>query len=108
MITAKRNDRNITRNASHFNQIKLEPGIVVIDSDNDDDVYSPTITDTLAIPANARDVRAHAETAPSDASYAEPEATRSNASPGETTPEPRRSSRPKKTPARLDIYELAK
>ena len=29
-------DRNITRNASHFKPIKLEPGIVVTDTDNDD------------------------------------------------------------------------
>ena len=68
LITAKRNDRNITRNASHFKLIKREPGIVVIDSNKDVDVYSPTLTDTPAIPANARDVNAHAETAPSDAS----------------------------------------
>ena len=93
MITAKRNDRNTTRNASHFKPIKLEPGIAVIDSDNDDDVYS----DTPAIPVNARDVRAHPETAPSDALYIEPEATRSIASPAETTHEHRRSSRPGKT-----------
>ena len=67
LITAKRNDRNITRNASHLKTIKLEPGIVVIvviDSVNEDAVYSPTITYTPAIPVNARDVSAHAETAP--------------------------------------------
>ncbi|KAI0218965.1 hypothetical protein LSAT2_029382, partial [Lamellibrachia satsuma] len=54
-------------------------------------------TDTPAIPVNARDVRAHAETAPSDALYIEPEATRIISSPAETTHEHRRSSRPGKT-----------
>lgn len=49
-----------------------------------------------------------AETAPNNASYAEPEATRSKASPAETTPKPWRSSRLRKTPAHLDVYKLVK
>ena len=69
---------------------------MVIDSDNDDDVYSPTITYTPAILVNARDVRAHAETAPGDTSYAE------------MTPEPRQQSCLKQMAAHLDVYELAK
>lgn len=46
---------------------------MVIDSNND--VYYPTITDTPTIQVNMQDVRAQAETAPSNASYAEPEVT---------------------------------
>ena len=61
---------------------------MAIDSDNDDDVYSPTITDTPVILVNVQDVRTQAETAPSNASFDEPEATRSNTSPVEMTPEP--------------------
>ena len=42
MSTAKRNEHEITRNASQFKQIKLEPGTVVIDCDDDTAMYTPT------------------------------------------------------------------
>ena len=42
MLTSKRNEHEITRNASQFKQIKLEPGTVVIDCDDNTAMDIPT------------------------------------------------------------------
>ena len=43
MITAQRGDRNITKNSSHFKHVKLET-TVIVESDNDENIDSPTGT----------------------------------------------------------------
>jgi len=110
MVTARRNEQEITRNASHFKNIKLEPDNVVIDCENDTEEYIPA-TEADIPPSTDRD---HAEMTPrhTDRSEMTPD---TNASPAvttsdsttETTPAPRRSSRPRRIPTHLEGFQLA-
>jgi len=80
MVTARRNEQEITRNASHFKHIKLEPGTVIIDCENVTEEYIPA-TEADIPPSTDTD---HAEMTPSRTDRSEMTLD-TNASPAVTT-----------------------